>query len=284
MAINIYETPDVFLTKTNHENPPHNKIIFEEYFYNWFINNNITTDRVYLPIFWTNYNISRNFGSDDMSDIKIFLSNLDKNKKYFTIVQYADGILQNIDELDIKIFGCGGGGLMTISDKNIGYPTPLVCQPNPNINVNKNRDILCSFVGVIRGRHKVREKMQQLLKGNGFLISERLTYNKFTDIMERSIFSLCPRGYGKTSFRICESLQHQSIPIYIYDTPWIPFKDVFDFNEIGILIHESDINKIPDIIKNKTSEDIKGYVKNGKEVYEKYFSFDGLCQQIIENL
>ena len=282
--MNIEKTPDVFLIKTNHTNPPHNKIIFEEYFYHWFINNNIITDRVYLPILWTNYNISRNYGMGDMSDIKNFLSKLDKNKKYFTIVQYADGILQNIDELDIKIFGSGGGGQRTISDKNLGYPTPLVCQPNPNINVSKNRDILCSFVGVIRGRHKVREKIQQLLKGNGFLISERLTYNKFTDIMERSIFSLCPRGYGKTSFRICESLQHQSIPIYIYDTPWIPFKDIFDFNKIGILIHESDINKIPGIIKNKTTEDIKSYIKNGKEIYEKYFSFDGLCQQIIENL
>jgi hypothetical protein len=33
----IVEVPNIFVTKTNHEYPPGNNIIFEEYFYNKFI-------------------------------------------------------------------------------------------------------------------------------------------------------------------------------------------------------------------------------------------------------
>ena len=33
--------------------------------------------------------------------------------------------------------------------------------------------------------------------------------------MRDSLFSLCPRGYGPTSFRLYESIQLGSIPVYI---------------------------------------------------------------------
>ena len=39
----------------------------------------------------------------------------------------------------------------------------------------------------------------------------------FRDITLRSIFTLSPRGNGASSFRIFEALEHQSIPVYIYD-------------------------------------------------------------------
>jgi hypothetical protein len=102
--------------------------------------------------------------------------------------------------------------------------------------------------------------------------------------MERSIFTLCPRGYGATSFRICEALQHGSIPIYVYDKPWIPWKDEFDFNKIGILIDESEIEDIPKIIKSKTEKDLVQYIKNAQQIYMDYFSFEGCSRQIINKL
>ncbi len=278
----IQAVPKVFQISTNHEYPPNNKVIFEEYFMNYFIENNIQTDYTYLPVLWTNFYIERKYGSVDMIDLQNFLNSLDKSKKYFTVIQYDDGILQNIDNLNMFIFGSGGGGRKTISVNNLGYPIPLLCQPSPVIN-NKERDLLCSFVGTFTKKYTIRNRLRELYS-TYFLIKDSVKYSEFIDIMERSIFSLCPRGYGATSFRICESLQHGSIPVYVYDKPWIPWGDKFDFNDIGIMISEEEIPNILEIIKSKTKEDIQRYVENGKRIYEEYFTFDGCSRQIINKI
>jgi len=280
----MIDTPNKFIVKTNHINPPYNDMIFEEYFYRNY--KDIKTDREYLPILWTNFYIGRNYAQQDMSDLQQFLDSLDTKKKYFTIIQWADGILHNINHLDIKIFGSGGGSINSVSEKNIGdVEIPLICKPNPHINRNRKRNILCSFVGAIRNRHYVRDEMvKKLLNVKGFLIRDLSGYKKFKDCMERSIFALCPRGYGATSFRICESLQHGAIPIYLYDKPWIPWKNHFNFNDIGILCHVYDIGKLPELIKQKSENDIKMYIENGKKIYKEYFDYAGCAKKIIENL
>ncbi len=280
----MINTPNQFIVKTNHTYPPNNNQIFEEYFYDYFIENKIETDRIYLPIMWTNLYLSRGNGSGNMNDIQIYLDSLDRRKKYFTLLQYDDGILQDLKDLDIQVFCAGGGGQKIVPDKNIGYPIPLICQPKPNINKNRDRDILCSFIGAIKGRHQVRERMRDTLSKSGYLIKELSGYNQFSDVLERSTFSLCPRGYGSTSFRICESLQHGSIPIYIYDKDWTPWYDEFNFEDIGIKIHINDIMDLPKIINNITSESLKLKKINAERIYNEYFSYDGCSKKIIDKL
>jgi hypothetical protein len=231
---------------------------------------------------WTSYYISKKYGAAVMGELQEYLNGLDKNKKYFTVIQYDDGILQNIDDLDIQIFGAGGGGKKTVSEKNLGYPIALLCSRSPVINKSRPKGYLFSFVGSIKN-HSVRRKLLDLY-GDKFIVKSSTTYENFIDIMERSIFSLCPRGYGATSFRICEALQHGSVPVYIYDKPWIPWKDEFDFNEIGILVHESEITNLFNILKFKTDEEIANYVKRGAEIYEEYFTFEGATKQIIKKI
>jgi len=282
--MNIEKVPNKFQVLTNHEYPPNNRMIFEEYFLNYCKQDSLDVERIYLPILWTNFYIGRNYGNSDMSDLQTYLNSLDRGKKYFTIIQYDDGILQNIADLDIFIFGSGGGGRKPVPRKNLGYPIPLICEPDPNANKDRSRDILGSFVGTFNESYTVRKKMKKVCVSSDLLIQEHLGYGKFVDIMERSIFSLCPRGYGATSFRICEALQHGSIPVYIYDTPWIPWPDEFDFNEIGILVAEKYINNIESIIRNKTAEEIAAYRVNGQRIYEEYFSFEGCSKQIIKKL
>lgn len=286
--MNIERIPDIFQVRTNHEYPPYNTMIFEEYFMNYFVENfeeyfmnYIDVEYTYLSVLWTNFYIGRNYGNSNMDDLQKYLNSLDRNKKYFTIVQYDDGVLQDIDDLDLFIFGSGGGGRKVVPDKNLGYPIPLICMPYPNINSIRKKDTLCSFVGAIN--RKIREKIRDLYSDD-FFIRKSLRYSGFSDEMERSVFSLCPRGYGATSFRICEALQRGSIPVYIYDKPWIPWVDEFDFNKIGILIHESNIGSIKDIINSKTEEEISQYRMNGQRIYEEYFSFEGCAKQIINKL
>jgi len=159
--MNIENTPLVFQVRTNHEYPLYNTMIFEEYFLNYLVRNDINTARVYLPILWTNFYIARNYGNSDMSDLQIYLNGLDRKKTYFTVIQYDDGILQNIDDLNILVFGAGGGGAKKVLRKNLGYPIPLICLPSPNINKDREKDILCSFIGAF-DRGAVRNKVKKL--------------------------------------------------------------------------------------------------------------------------
>jgi hypothetical protein len=287
MAMNILETP--FMVKTNHEYPPNNKIIFEEYFYNWFIENKPLTNKIYLPIFWTNYYISKGYATQDVSEINKFLDALDKNKDYFTIIQWDDGIVNKFTYSNIYVFGQGGGGQKSsqeLFNGTIGnYPIPLNCQSNPNIKI-QNKDIFASFIGVIYGRNNwIREKLHDNLKNkNGYLFENSISYDAFSNVMSRSIFSLCPRGYGATSFRICEALQHESIPVYISDEPWVPFNDMINFNDYGVLIDSKDIEKIDEILKNISEEKIYKKLNFGKQIYNEYYSFEGCANKIINKL
>jgi len=280
----MLETPQNLFIRTNHTYPPNNHQIYEEYFYDYYHNNNITTDREYIPILWTNLYISRNYGNSNMDDVQSYLDSLDRNKKYFTVLQYDDGILQNIDDLDIVVFCSGGGGQKNVPEKNIGYPIPLVCQPRKHINKNRDRDILCSFIG--SNTHPLRNLMTQKLNSlPGFdIVLSKISYDQFIDKMERSIFSLCPRGYGATSFRICESLQQGSIPIYVYDKDWSPWIDEFDFNEIGLKVHESQIDEIPNMINSLREEDLNRLRENGEKIYNEYFDYKNCTIKIINKL
>ena len=272
--MNIVEVPEIFITKTNHIYPPNNDVIYEEYFYNRFITNNVDTELCYLPVLWTNFYISRNYANSDMSDLQLFLDNLPRDKKYFTIVQYDDGIVNNLKDLDILIFSSGGVG---------HYPIPLINKPY--LKMERDRDIFASFVGTINGRHRLREEMNSLLSSKpDYLISENLGFDKFKEIMERSIFSLCPRGYGKTSFRINESLNLGSIPVYIYDESWLPFNDEINFSDYGILIDKSSLPEIDNILKSIKSSEIEGLQKNGKFIYENYFLYESCFNNIIKKI
>lgn len=277
--MNILETP--FMVKTNHEYPPNNKIIFEEYFYNWLIENKCLTNKTYLPIFWTNYYISKDYAQQDISEINKFLDTLDKNKEYFTIIQWDDGIVNPFEYKNIYVFGQGGGGGRSGCTGN--YSIPLICQPNPNIKL-QNKDIFASFIGVIYGRNNlIREKLHNDLKNkHGYLFENSISYEAFSNVMSRSIFSLCPRGYGATSFRICEALQHGSIPVYISDKPWIPFNDMINFNDYGVIIDTKDIDNIDNILKSITKEEIEKKKYIGKNIYNEYYTYTGCADKVIK--
>ncbi len=259
--------------------PPNNKQTFEEYFFDRSIKEITNLNRIYLPIFWTNYYISKNYGNGDISELQNLINSLDKTKKYFTIVQYDDNILNNLNDLDILIFAQGGYGKY----KNKTYPIPLNCQINNYDYDIKEKDIFCSFVG--RKTHKIRDIIFDKFKNNeGYFISESIDYESFKNIMNRSTFSMCPRGYGVTSFRICESLCNNSIPVYIYDELFLPFKDLFNFEDIGILIHKNELDKTHQILKSKTNLDIDNYLLNGKKIYNDFFSFYGCYNKILSVL
>ena len=265
---------DKFAIKTNHENPPHNYQIFEEYFYNRFSEEKPNTIREYLPVCWTNYYVSKNYCNDDMSDIQDYLNSIDRAKKYFTVCQWDDGIRNNTDGLDLFVYSSGGVG---------DYAYPLNCMPHGTQD-NSDRTILASFIGAIGGRHAVRESMYHALSHlDGIFISESSTFQRFQEVLTQSIFALCPRGYGKTSFRICEALEARVIPVYIYDERWIPFADELSFEEYGVLCHVNELPFLHNKLIQMTADinNIQNLITRGGEAYKSHYSFEGCYKKIV---
>ena len=272
----------------------------EEIFYKFFLKNkdNIESEYIYIPIFWTSFYVKRKYGTQ-INDLLDFLDKLDNTKKYFTIVQYATGIFVKQKNLNIMVFSAGGGGInikrftekkvkmngnpnrvVFIGDKG-KYDLPLMCKPLMKYDGGEptNKSILCSFMGRL-DTHPCRFVMDKL-KNKGFLISPSRGYKAYKEMLSKSKFTLCPRGYGYTSFRLFEAMLMESIPIYIWeDKTVLPFEDEIKWYEICVLVQVKDINKIPDIIDGISDEKRGKMLNKIREYNKKYFNFEGSFEYI----
>lgn len=265
----IQEVPLKFQCKHPIKYPEDNDIEFERWFLeNWHTQD--SRDRVYLPILWTGYFCRHKYGRDRgaIHALQRFINSLDKNKQYYTIVQFDLGPVVKLPK-NIKV--------LAMSGPVRHHPLPLICQPH-KFTFNEPRTIFANFIGGVT--HPVRKRMIDELKGkDGYLISSsKHSLNEFCRILATSIFTLCPRGFGETSFRIQEALQYGSIPVYISDTHIIPNDHEFNY---GVLIHSKDVDKIDDILRYVISErDIQKLQDNGREAYNKMFTYEG-CKKLI---
>ena len=269
--------------------PIHNNSIgIEGYFYNYYINEEINTELTYLPIQWTNYLVKNKYGKD-IEMLKSFINRLDfKNNKFFTITQYDGGPLVNLN--NTIVFSCSGM-FNTPKNNNLSYINiPLLTEKQtPNFMSRKKNKV--GYLG--RNTHKIREellKIYQHLDGyeliNYFGTSASKKDNKlFRKLTSQSIFTLCPRGYGPTSFRLYESINLGSIPIYISDDFILPFQDKVDWDKLALLIKLEDIGsihkKVEKILNNNKHIEMLNY---GKECNVKYFNMEYTSNYISKQI
>lgn len=231
----MVEVPEHFKPAHPFRYPKDNEIDFERWYYENFTE---AKGRVYLPIMWTAYYCKNRYGKDPkaLAGLQEFLHGLDKSVKYYTIVQYDDGILNDVSMLDLKVFSMSG--------KPMDVALPLLCQPHAPLRA-EHRDVICNFVG--RVTHPIRQELVRYSSTpNWFIHTKHMPLAQFCDVLNRSIFTLCPRGYGPTSFRIMEAMQYGSIPVYISDEHIIPWG--IDFTRYGILVKPDQVCQLPHIL------------------------------------
>jgi len=274
----MIQVPEQFRPHIKVDYPPNNDLIFEEWFYkDWgtikhYLSSFEDPDdlqRQYLPIFWTSYYVNHNYGQDKrkIQELQDFINNLDKSKKYFTIVQYDDGILNDVSGLDIQIFGMGGG--------KYDYPLPLTAKPHP-YSFTTTKDVFCNFMGALN--HPIRKELLNVAKKAGYFTStSHMPIQEFCFYLSKSVFTLCPRGYGVTSFRLMEAIQYGSIPVYISDKPMIPHYKGFDY---GVLIEPHDVKNVDKILRALSPDQIKYKQALLPLVYEEYFTYEA-CKNLI---
>lgn len=258
--------PEEFRPHQIRNYPADNEVTFEEWLYKYErYTVQPETERVYLGVGWTNFYNNHRHGKDRraLRRLQEFLDRLDRKKKYWTVVQNDDGILNDVKHLDLKVFGMGCKGDVQL---------PLVCQPHKYEFKETGRPIFASFVGSIT--HPIREQMVKELHGKeGYFIStEPTSLHSYCYIMSQSKFVLCPRGYGKTSFRIQEALQYGCKPIYISDEHLFAEGTIESTIEL-FLQHEEAESKVLDInpCVNKC-------------IYETFYTYEAVANRIYENL
>ncbi len=216
--------------------------------------------------------------------------NLTPGVNYFTVSLHDDGLRRCAmvqPAQPILEFSCGGTG---------DIPLPLLCDPHTPIDLP--RDIRASFVGAISNptcRYPCREAMARALAGQPEyqIIDVQAHWGEndrwslgtktrdFVEIMCRSIFTLCPRGYGKTSFRMYEAMQLGSIPVYLYDDPWLPYADVLDWNEFSVLVPLAEVPRLHEILASKTSAEIARMQQRIAELQYEYFTPTATVKQML---
>ena len=207
---------------------------------------------------------------------------MDKDLKYFAVSQHDDAIKETYD-LDILHYSAGG----KFGDKWL----PLVCSPIKN-PIPKPRDLFASFVGTLSHKRQIMfqpltsQPNKYFIGGRGFWRAAvpKNEEQQFMDVMSRSIFALCPRGYGATSFRMYEAMQFGTIPVYISDKHCLPWDDELDWGEFCIAIAPNEVVNLDTILGKFTHEELGAMSNKGKEVYSKYFSLEGLCNNILKRI
>jgi len=154
------------------------------------------------------------------------------------------------------------------------------------------KNILVSFVGAST-THPVRNTMKQKLTGDQFIYRDEyhvssLDQNKeaeeyeYKTMLERSHFTLCPRGSSPSSVRFWESLSAGTIPVLISDDWALP---EWDWDNTIVRISENEVenlnySKLGSMLYNMDREKMK---KNCLLAYEK-FKKDNFKNYILENI
>lgn len=264
---------------------------FEGFFYDHFFSKNIISDLNYIPIQWTNYLIKNNYGKN-LDELNHFLSKyIDKNKKYFTIVQYAGGPLVKLE--NTLIFSMGGSFNTPIPNNSKVIPLPLIYQMKKHPESNNEKNILGSYVG--RPTHSVRVKLEKILSNEKDFFVKNLdsmnseisssNQNLFKETMLNSYYSICPRGFGPTSFRLYESILNGVVPVYISNLHFLPFKEIIEWNKFSIILKQRSIKKIPNLLNSMVRND--DYIEMKKElnkVKDLYFNFEFMAKYIQEKI
>jgi len=86
-----------------------------------------------------------------------------------------------------------------------------------------------------------------------------------------SKFALCPRGYGKTSFRIQEALQYGAIPVYI--------SDEYLCRRSCILLGENEFDLIDGL-----GGELNKFPFLAKQAFNDYYTYSAVANMIYENL
>lgn len=205
---------------------------------------------------------------------------LRKDVAYITVSQNDEGVMAREGNNNLARFP----NLLVLSGGGYGHvPVPLLIKERTEEEVPlSQRDHFISFMGTLKtAPNGLRRKMSGTVMANKD-DTHKMTVGKSADwasVMAHSRFIMCPRGFGRTSFRLGESVQMGRIPVYVYsDVAWVPYADMFE--SFGYV---AKIDKLDGLVKRlKTVGDDEVMAKENKlrQITKSHFTLNGMMEQI----
>lgn len=261
--------------------PYHSGDYLEEYFIKFFERKDTSSiKRYFIPVSWSSCYINNN----DIPQLELqeALNSLDQNEEYFIVATHDDAPREVLPK-NVLSFSAGG------NKGNI--PIPLIVSKIPNFFDEKNeKKILASFIGSVT--HPIREKIfEKFSKNKDFYFKHKSwnpkVYNneleEFIIKTKESFFGLAPRGYGKTSYRLYEIMQLGTVPVYVSDDFWLPWKNEIDWSSISILCNNIEILdlQMQEFLYLNSYED---KIKEINKIYDNFFTLESVSRKIIEEV
>jgi hypothetical protein len=231
------------------------------------------TDINYIAVPWTQILNSHWLNYPDKQPKEFYFKTLSKfktnQKNNFTICQHDSYLLLELyyKHLNItKVFT----PLRDKTERSIPgvefLPIPFT---NPFNFEQVEKDILFSFIGAWDShplRHRMRHRVvgDNIIYRDGYHVCTEMFFKdgikekeeqEYKQTLERSTFSLCPRGSSSSSVRFWESLHANAIPVLISDNWDLPD---WDWNKTIIKIKESEFD-------NMSYSDIKALLSSFSE-------------------
>jgi hypothetical protein len=161
----------------------------------------------------------------------------------------------------------------------------------------ENCDYLFCFVGSTR-THPVRRRLMKLEHPRAYLqnTSVAISNNEkskaffmvdyqpdhkahYGDIISRSKFVLCPRGYACSTWRLFETMKAGRVPVIISDQ-WVPPKGPI-WETFSIRVKESQICNIPALLDRYEAE-AEAMAQRARLAWQEWFSKETVFHRIVE--
>lgn len=162
------------------------------------------------------------------------------------------------------------------------------------------RDIFASFMGGLSHLHLPKDhirggrliEFQKIAPKEKFVVGtpeqvEEMLGGKigYHDLMARSIFTLCPAGYGRWSFRIVEALLNGSIPVILSDDYVLPMSDKLKWEDYCVVVKEKDLMSLDKILSEIPVEKLRAMATSislSRQLFQKEFIMSYITEKLSD--
>jgi hypothetical protein len=103
----------------------------------------------------------------------------------------------------------------------------------------------------------------------------------WTTMCHQSKFILCPRGFGRNSYRLGEVLQMGMVPIFVYnDLIWLPYYDSLNWSQSAIITRYNRFQQQLDLIIDTSAQNSGRMRLRIRKLFPTHFSPQGVWRQI----
>jgi len=201
---------------------------------------------------------------------------------YVTVSQSDSGIHGGDFDSDFSIKELNN--ILVLSSGGYGHVAiPLLKGPLKRCDPLENHEFLISFPGTVA--HAPGE-LREIMAG---VVSSWSAENNISSFIGRSEnwkkimcdshLTLCPRGYGRTSYRLAESIQLGRVPVFIYsDVLWVPYPHLYE--KFGYAANIYNIESVLQNVLQAGPTEMADRESILTSISESHFTYLGVIEQI----